>query len=158
MVSDVSIGVFMDTSAAEASIADLDAKINTVAQRSVEVRNQVMSDVRQGLRVVSSMISGMHIATRILRLNLAPWQQALLSLVGTTVATMSNVAAAFSTTIVGIPAALIISAAALGLQVGVTIEIFAKMAEAQMRVDMIAGNTQTSQESIRSIISGLGGF
>lgn len=157
-MSDVVIAIDIDPTSAEATLADLDAKVNVVAQKSVEVRNQVMNDVRQGLRSVSLLLSGMHIATRILRLNLQPWQQALLSLVGTTVATMSSVAAAMATTIVGIPAALIISSAALGLQVGVTIELLAQMAEARSQTEQIATNTQASRESIRSIISGLGGF
>jgi len=159
MVSEgATISIDVDTTLALTRLDELDALINQVAQKSIETRNQVMQDVRYGLRVVQTMLAGMNIATRILRLNLTPWQRALLSLVATTVATMQSVAAAMATTIVGIPASLIIASAALGLQVGVTIEMFTEMAEARSTAEQMAGNIQSSRMEVRSIISGLGGF
>ena len=157
-MADVIVSVGADDSQLQAVLANSESKIHEVGQKSLEMRNQVMRDVRTGMGMVSTLMSAMHIATRILRLQLNPFQTALLSLIGTTVMTMQSVAAAMSTTVVGIPAALIISSAAMGLQIGVSIEIFNEMNKAKMTTMQISENTANARAEIRSVISGLGGF
>ncbi len=151
------VTITFDSNAEEQAAKDK-AILDEVGAKALKARQEVLRTVRQGIGMINTMMSALNITTRALRLTIDPFHQALLSLISTTVATISSVAAALATTGVGIAAAAIIGSAAVGLQFGILVEVSADMQAVRLRADALAGRVEDNRIEIQSFLSGLGGL
>jgi hypothetical protein len=157
-VSDVILGIGADDSEFQAVADRVEARTEEVGQKSQQMRNQVLADMRVAGRAISHVMQGMSLVTRILRLNLDPITRSLLSLITTTVSSMVSIATAVATTVVGIPASVIMYAAAMGLQFGVFIEVASEMENQKAFLDVVMQRNAAMAANINALVTGLTGL
>jgi len=114
-MSDVIIKVGVDTTEVDSSIEATAAKADEVVKTWATQRRTIMSQVREAMSNISSLISSFREAISLMGAQIDPFFDVILGMVSATISMLLAVAAAYSATIIGAPWAIVIAAIALGL-------------------------------------------
>jgi len=118
MASDnVTLGIDIDTSAADASIDNLMTRCDEVTRKAIDAHKTVMQKVRQGMTMISSMMSSFHQAMSLFGLQVDSFYGALIGMTLSTISMILSIAAGLAVTGVGIPASVALMAVAVGLNI-----------------------------------------
>jgi hypothetical protein len=117
MSEDVTFYIRTDISDANASMDTVAAKGDKVVKDWVEKRRIILSQIREGMSMVTSLISSFREAMSIIGAQISPFFDAVLGMISATISMLLSVAAAYTASVVGAPYAVVISTVAVGLGV-----------------------------------------
>ena len=117
----VTIEYVVDTAQARADIESLKAAANAAVKKSRLARQEIMKNVRAGLSAVSQMMTSFSMAAHLLGANIDSFYAALIGMTLSTISMMLSIAAGLASTVVGIPASVIVFGIAATIQM-ITIE------------------------------------
>lgn len=137
MVSEdkVIIELEVDSSQVNAEIADIEKKTDAVVKKWAQDHKQIMSSMRSVGRLITSGINAYRKVLRAMNITLDPAQEAILTLIVTSVSSMYQIALAFSSSGVGVVAGAIMAAAATGLNIGATARVLQDMNTSREAMD-----------------------
>ena len=136
--------ILADTTQAESMIGRLMGMLDAVAKRAHTVRQETIRGVREGFRMINSLMSSYREVMSIMGQNIDPFFDALLSVVAATVSLLLSVATGLLATGVGGAAAAVVAGIAIGLNIITTanlirskLEIMAALASLEARMPRV---------------------
>lgn len=148
IITDVTITVGVDATQAEAEMAAIQTQADAVVKDWAEKRRTILSQVREAFTAVQSLISSVRSAMSLFGEQLSPFYDALFGIVASTVSLLLSVAAAFYSSVVLSPYAVVISGIAIGLNILTTaklvidkITIMASITEIQTKLSFAGQRT-----------------
>lgn len=140
--------IILDASESFSEIDKLMNMLDAAAKRAHTVRQEVIRGVREGFRMVNSLLSSYREAMSIMGQTIDPFFDALLSIVAATVSLLLSVATGLLATGVGGAAAAVVAGIAIGLNIITTanlirskIEIMARLAELGHKMSRLTPTT-----------------
>jgi hypothetical protein len=146
----VIISVELDASSAQASMDSMLILIDEVTRKAAQARQKVMQEVRMVSGYIRGIIGLFKSVIHAFGVVLTPAQEAILNLIVTAVSSMVMIAAAFTSTGIGVIAGAMFAAAALGLSIGATARALEGIESARGKIDDIMG-VLSSLESLTMI-------
>lgn len=116
-MTDVTITVGVDATQAQAELEQLEAQTDAVVRDWAEKRRTILSQVREAFYSVQSLISSFRMALSLFGDQIHPFYDALFSIVASTVSLLLSVAAAFTSSVILSPYAVVIAGIAIGLNI-----------------------------------------
>lgn len=139
MSENIVMSIELDTSSAQASMDSMSLIIDEVTRKAAEARRKVMHEVRMASGYIRGMIGLFKSVIHAFGVVLTPAQEAILNLIITAATSMVAIAAAFTSTGIGVMAGAIFAAAALGLSIGTTAAAIQGINESRGKIDDIMG-------------------
>jgi len=128
-MADVTITVGVDATQAEAEMEAVKAKADAVVKDWAEKRRTILSQVREAFYSVQSLIGSFRQAMSLFGDQIHPFYDALFGIVASTVSLLLSVAAAFASSVVLSPYAVVIAGIAIGLNILTTAKLVIDKAE-----------------------------
>ena len=117
MASDVSIGLSVDTTAADMSMDEVKAKADALTRKWKIDRNTLMREIREGFMLISSLWSSFNQAMRLFGQQVDPFYGALIGMVLSTTSMLLSAASTLSATVIGIPLGAILFGVAISFNI-----------------------------------------
>jgi len=152
IITDVTITVGVDATQAEAEMAAIQTQADAVVKDWAEKRRTILSQVREAFTTIQSLISSFRMAMSLFGDQIHPFYDALFSIVASTVSLLLSVAAAFASSVILSPYAVVIAGIAIGLNILTTAKLIIDKATIMASFEDM--KTQLSFSGQRSPIGG----
>ena len=145
MSEGVTFSVNVDTAAAQMELTTLMTMTDKAVAEMVKARQKIIRGVREGLYMVTSLISSYRQAISLIGGTIDPLFDAMLTMLSATVSMMLAIAAAYTSTIAMAPLGAVVA----GIAIGLSILSWAKMMQSQ--AEIVASLAKLDQQMPRPV-------
>lgn len=131
----ITIGLEVDSSQVNTELDAIQKKADAVTKKWADDHRAILTSMSKVGRAITAGINAYRRVLRALNISLDPAQEAILTLIVSSVSSMYQIALAFSSTGIGIVAGAIFAAAATGLNIGATAAYLQDMSRSRQAMD-----------------------